>query len=126
MEISINNQKEFDFIKKLIDLIESKKGENIVVIDISNFLPIADYVIILTANSITHSKSLTKYILEFLNETEYKDILSHKNIDLNNPWILIDVKDIIIHIFLKETREFYSLEKLYFKGKVIYKTGEIR
>ncbi len=119
-------ENELEFIKKLIDFIESKKGENVIVIDIHEFLPIADYVIIVTANSITHSNSLTRYIMEFFLQSEYKDLLPQKNIELDNPWILIDAKDIIIHIFLAETREFYSLEKLYFKGKVVYKAGEIK
>ena len=124
--MEISTEKELDFIKKLIDFIESKKGENLIVIDISEIMLIASYVVIVTANSITHSNSLTKYILDFFIQSEYKDMLYQKNFTLDNPWILIDAKDIIVHIFLEETREFYSLEKLYFKGKTIYKSGGIK
>lgn len=126
MNITTNKKIDLDFVKKVIDFIESKKGENLVVIDIKEISVIADYIFIVTANSTTHSNSLAKYILDFFIESGYGDMLYNKNITLNNPWILIDAKDIIIHIFLHETREFYSLEKLYFKGKIIYKSGEIK
>ena len=115
-----------NIIKELIDLIEAKKGENLIIIDISEISTIADYIFVVTANSITHSNSLTRYILDFFTNSEYKDMLYQKNIELNNPWILIDATNIIIHIFLQETREFYSIEKLYFKGKIIYKAGGMK
>jgi len=115
---------DLDFIKKIIDFIESKKGENLVVIDISEVSVISDYVFIVTANSTTHSNSLAKYIVDFFLESGNANMLYNKNLTLDNPWILIDAKDIIINIFLQETREFYSLEKLYFKGKIIYSSSK--
>lgn len=126
MNIETFKKIDIDFVKKVIDFIESKKGENLVVIDIREISIIADYIFIVTANSTTHSNSLAKYIIDFFIESSYGDMLYNKNLTLNNPWLLIDAKDIVIHIFLQETREFYSLEKLYFKGKIIYKSGEIK
>ncbi|OHD07347.1 MAG: ribosome silencing factor [Spirochaetes bacterium GWD1_27_9] len=108
-------------IKDLVELIDSKKGEDIAVIDVKEILPVTNYVFVVTANSSVHAHSLAKYIISFFVENSLKNFLHNKSIDLNNPWILIDGGDIIVNVFLKETREFYNLEKLYFKGSDVYK-----
>lgn len=104
-------------LKDLIELINSKQGANLVVIDVVGLTTICDFIYVVTANSLVHSRSLSQYIIDFFNQNN----LLKKNItsDLNNPWVLIDGGNIIVNIFLKETREFYNLEKLYFNGKVI-------
>ena len=112
-------------IKDLVDLVDSKQGMNITVIDIRDISSFSDYIMIVTANSLVHSRSLAKYISDFLNENGMTGGLKNKNTDMNNPWVLIDGGEIIINLFLRETREFYNLEKLYFKGKVVYGTPVI-
>ena len=107
-------------MKELIDLIEDKKGINPVSIDVEDVASIAKYIIIVTANSSVHSKSLTNYILELFKDNNMR--LYNKNPDTQNPWILIDSGEIIVHIFQSEARKFYDLEKLYFKGKVVYRS----
>ncbi|MBP7554255.1 MAG: ribosome silencing factor [Spirochaetes bacterium] len=111
-----------DIIKNLINLLDSKKAEDIVAIDVKNSTTIADYVIVVTANSNVHAGSLGRYIIDFFLDSDYKDFIYKKNVEFNNPWILIDAKDVIVHIFQKQEREFYSIEKLYSKGTVIYKS----
>ena len=109
-------------VKQLIELLESKKAENIIAIDVTGLTSIADYIIVASANSNTHASSLGKYTVDFFLESDNKDFLYKKNVELNNPWILIDAKDIVVHIFMPPEREFYSIEKLYSKGKIIYKS----
>jgi ribosome-associated protein len=106
-------------LKDLFELIDSKQGINPILIDIRDISSISDYIMIVTANSLVHSGSLAKYVQDFLDIHDSNNSCK-KNIDLNNPWVLIDGGDIIINIFLKETREFYNLEKLYFNGKVVF------
>ena len=105
----------------LIELIDSKKGEDIIAIDVEEITSIAQYIVIVTANSLVHSNSLAKNILDFLDENGFHNLYKRKP-DLNNPWILIDTSDIVVNIFLPDLREFYSLEKLFFKGKIVYKS----
>ncbi|HNZ26837.1 MAG TPA: ribosome silencing factor [Spirochaetota bacterium] len=111
-----------DLIKNLIDLLDSKKAGDIVAIDVKEVTTIADYVIVVTANSNVHAGSLGRYTVEYFLDSDYKDFMYKKNVELNNPWILIDAKDVIVHIFQKQEREFYSIEKLYSKGTIIYKS----
>ena len=103
----------------LIELINSKKGEDILVIDVEEITVVAKYIVIITATSLVHSNSLGKYIINFFEENGF-DNLYKKRPDLNNPWVLIDASDIIVNIFLPETRDFYNLDRLYFKGKILY------
>jgi len=102
----------------LIGLIEDKKGENIVVIDVSQITTIANYIVIITATSMVHANSLSRYIIDFFSEHNKNGLYTKKE-EKDNPWILIDTSDIIVHIFQKETREYYNLEKIYFKGRMI-------
>ncbi|MBN2545594.1 MAG: ribosome silencing factor [Spirochaetes bacterium] len=104
-------------VDKIIKLLDEKKGIDIKVIDVEEIIAITSYIIIVTANSTVHAKSLANNILSFFKNSKLNSMINHRP-DLNNSWILIDAKDILINIFLKETRDFYSLDKLYFKGKV--------
>lgn len=109
-----------ELVDKLIKLIIEKKGEDITVIDVDETSGFAKYVFIVTVNSLTHSKSLGKYIVDFFIENDLKKFLYNKRIETSNPWVLIDGGSIVVHLFMPDTREYYSLEKLYFNGKLLY------
>jgi ribosome-associated protein len=106
-------------VKELIELINSKQGIDTTVIDVTEITSIADYILITTANSSVHIKSLGNYIVDFFKEKNMNKFLSNRNINLDNTWVLIDGGEIIVNLFLKDARDFYSLEKLYYKGKII-------
>lgn len=110
---------QIDLINNLAQLIREKQGEHLTVIDISEITATTHYSVILTVNSKVHAESITKSLIDYLMANGYKEYLMSKNISTNNPWILIDASDIIVHIFEKETRDFYNLEKLYTRGKII-------
>ena len=107
-------------VDDLVAVLTEKKGENITAIDITDQNSIADYIIIVTANSTPHAAGLVKSVVDYFMDNNHKDFLFKRNVETNNPWILVDAKDIIIHIFMAEEREFYNLEKIYTKGKRIY------
>lgn len=110
---------QIDLINGLAQLIREKQGEHLTVIDISEITTATHYSVILTVNSKVHAESITKSLIDYLMANGYKEYLLSKNIPTNNPWILIDASDIIVHIFEKEARDFYNLEKLYTRGKII-------
>jgi ribosome-associated protein len=100
-----------ELLKKIVSLLEEKKGEDIVVLDVSKHTNIADYFVIVTANSAVHARALTDYLIESLSKEE---IYPHHVEGLENAyWVLIDFTDIIVHIFQKEWRDYYDLEWLY-------------
>lgn len=97
-----------DIILKTLD---SKKAEDIKVIDIEKRSSVADYFVIATGNSINQNKALSDYIIDDLAKEGY-DIISVEGLREGN-WILLDCGDIIVHIFTQNQREFYDIEDLW-------------
>ncbi len=91
-------------------LVEQKASE-IKVIDISKISQMTDMVIILTANSARHAKALADRISEEVKKHNYEFL--HTEGYESAQWILVDLNDVVIHIFQEEARELYNLEALW-------------
>ena len=101
-------------------LINDHKGEDTVVLDISGVSTIADYFIISTARSAAHMAGLLREVTLFLKERGIHPLHGHKGRP-ETGWLLLDCGDFVIHLMEKEQREFYDLERLWFKaGQVPY------
>lgn len=100
-----------DRAKEVAQLIDNKKGDDVRVLHIGTLTSIGDYFVVATGNSTTQVKALADAVDEKLSAQG----LEPKRIEgyTSASWILMDYNDVIIHIFLKETREFYSLERLW-------------
>lgn len=95
----------------VFDVLDAKKGQGIKVLRVNDQTVITDYFVICTGNSSTQVKSLA-------GEVEYKlglrDVQpTHFEGRDNNGWIVLDYDTVIVHIFSRENRDFYQLEKLY-------------
>lgn len=88
-----------------------KKGIDIKVLNLAKLTPIADYFIIVSGNSTTQVMAIADEVEEKMAEAGF--YLSGKEGYRSGRWILLDFKDIVVHIFHKEDREFYNLEKLW-------------
>lgn len=102
-------------LELIIRSLDSKRGEDIQAIKITDLTILADYFVIVNGNSNTHTRTLA-------DEVEFQ--LTQKGIDPNrresdtgNTWIILDYGDIIVHVFYKETRSFYQLENLWADGE---------
>ena len=106
-----------EVVKKAVSALEDKKAEDITVIDIGGVSSIADYFII--ANG-SNANQLTA-MQDAVDEAFYKAGFQAKQIEgnRNSTWILIDYNDVIVHLFSKEDRLFYDLERIWKDGKVI-------
>lgn len=104
-------------LKAIISAIEDKKGEDIKVIDISNVSVIADYFVIANGNNINQNQ----IIADEIEERMHKEGFSLKQVEGYDSanWILMDFNDVIIHIFNKENRLFYDLERIWADGKTV-------
>lgn len=100
-----------DLAKKIVKILDSKKGADIVGIDIHSLTTIGDYFILVTGTSSPHVKALA----EEVEDTLAKEGLEPRRIEgaQSATWILMDYQDVILHIFTKETREFYGMERLW-------------
>jgi len=102
-----------------VEALEDKKGIDITVIDISSVSVMADYFIIASGNSSNQVQALVDNVDEELGKAgvSVKQVEGYRNAN----WILMDYNDIIVHVFDKENRLFYDLERIWKDGKVIYK-----
>ena len=92
-------------------VLDSKKGRDIKVLHVEDKTVIAEYFVVCTGNSSTQIKALA-------GEVEYR--IDQRGIQPygvegrdNNTWLLLDYSNVIVHIFSREAREFYNLDKLY-------------
>ena len=95
----------------IADVLDSKKGHDIKVLYVEDKTVITEYFVLCTGNSSTQVKAL-------LGEVEYK--MEQRGVTPygvegrdNNSWMILDYSNVIVHVFSREAREFYNLEKLY-------------
>lgn len=107
-----------EIVTQVAEMLKDNRARDVVVLDLNGLTTITDFFIICTANSTIQTKALLRQIEEFM---RYRNIKPYnKNISTESPWVLIDYNYFVIHIFLKEGREFYQLEKLWIDAKVMY------
>jgi len=100
---------------------DEKQGENILVLDVRKITPVADYHVIATGNSTPHMRALVEAVEEELEKSGSR--AHHIEGTTDSPWILLDLVDVIVHVFKKEARKYYDLEHLWGDaGKPSWKT----
>jgi ribosome-associated protein len=88
-----------------------KKAERVVALDVSELTSIADVFVIATGNSDRHTRSIADGIVEAA-KARGQCVLGVEGYD-DGRWLLIDLGDVIVHVFLPEVREAYDLERLW-------------
>ena len=94
-----------------------KKGEDIKIIDITGISVLADYFIIANGNSDSQVNALVDNVEEELHKAGYP--LKQREGQASGSWVLLDFGDIIVHVFDRENRLFYDLERIWKDGKDI-------
>jgi ribosome-associated protein len=99
--------------------LEEKKGEDIQVIEIKEISILADYFIIANGTNASQVDALVDNVKETLSKHGYEP----QRIEgvRSASWILMDYGDIVVHVFSKEDRLFYNLERIWRDGKTIPK-----
>ena len=100
-----------EIAEAIAEVLDSKKARDIKVIHVEDKTVIAEYFVICTGNSSTQVKALAGEV-EFRMEQRGLNPYSVEGRD-NNSWVLVDYSNVIVHIFSREAREFYNLDKLY-------------
>ncbi len=105
----------------IVKILDSKKAEGIQVIKISDLTIIADYFIIANGMSTTQTRALADEV-EFKMKQHGAEPLRIEG-ERGASWIIIDYGDVVVHVFYKETREHYNLERLWADGEHIDVSG---
>jgi ribosome-associated protein len=98
-------------VKIAYKALDDKFGEDIVVLDISGVSVMADYFIIATGKNPSQIKAMTDETMSQLHKAGIK--ARHTEGQDTAQWVLLDFDDVIIHIFDEDSREFYSLERVW-------------
>lgn len=104
-------------LKTIVDALENKKAEELQLIDIREVSTIADYFVITNGTNMNQIQALADNVEEKLaiNGIHPRSVEGYNTAN----WILMDYNDILVHIFDKESRGFYDLERMWRDGKVI-------
>ena len=110
-------EKNHELLEVIYKALDDKKAENTKVIDISRISVMTDYFVITNGNNQPHVDALVDAAEEALLNAGVKDVKVEGG--RNNGWTLIDAGNMIIHIFTKENRDFYDLERIWSDGKPV-------
>jgi ribosome-associated protein len=113
----VGMEREKEMVRLAIQSLEDKKGEDIRIIDIREVSVLADYFIIASGSNANQVQAMTDNVEEVLGKAGYepRQIEGYRSAN----WILMDYGDIIVHVFCREDRLFYDLERIWRDGKVV-------
>ena len=100
-----------DLANLILDVLDEHSAQDIIEIDIRGKSSISDYMIVTSGRSNRHVGALSDYLIKSLKN------IGKKNIGIEGlkscDWVLIDVGDVIVHLFRPEVRAFYNIEKIW-------------
>ena len=107
-----------EMTKKIVAALDDKKAEDVRIIDISDVSIMADYFIIANGNSRNQVQAMIDNVEEKLAK---EDGITPRQTEgyRNANWVLMDYGDVIVHVFDKENRLFYDLERIWKDGKSV-------
>jgi ribosome-associated protein len=100
-----------ELVDSIVELIHSKKGYDVTLLDLRKLSAMSDYFIICTADANTQVKAIADEIDKKLRKNGIKCFNKEGYNSLN--WVLLDYFDVVVHIFKNDSRKFYNLEKLW-------------
>ena len=104
-------------VKLAVEALEEKKGEDVKIIDIEGVSVIADYFVLASASNANQTQALVDNVEEKLFKAGYE--CHQKEGSMSSTWVLMDYGDVIVHVFSKEDRLFYDLERIWRDGKIV-------
>ena len=104
-------------VKIAYQALDEKKGEDIKIINLEGISVLADYFIIANGTNSSQVQALVDNVEEELHKAGYS--LKQREGYSNGNWVLLDFGDVIVHIFDRENRLFYDLERIWRDGKEI-------
>jgi ribosome-associated protein len=102
--------------RRVAEMMISKKAKDVVMLDIRGLTDIADFFVVSSADSDTHLKAIADAVIDGMLEYEIKPWRTEGW--QGRQWIIIDFVEVVAHVFYKETRDFYKIERLWGDAKV--------
>ena len=99
----------------VVSFLEDKKAEKILLLDIHSIASFTDYFVICNGTSDRMLYALASSLREYA-KAEWKEVLEIEG-DAREGWVVVDLGDVVVHLFSEEMRDYYKLEQLWEKGK---------
>ena len=102
--------------RRISELMLEKKALDIIIIDVHKITTLTDFFVICTSESEPQTRAITDHIYEQMKEDGMRawHIEGYENLD----WVLLDYVNIVVHVFSRESRDYYDLERLWADGKI--------
>lgn len=98
-------------VNRIVKILDNKKAKDIVVLDVRGLTTLTDYFVLATGGSARQVQALSDHVEEELGKAEQFPV--NKEGYHTGDWVLIGYDEAIVHIFQKETRDFYQLERIW-------------
>lgn len=115
---TVHGAEAIELARLIVDLIEDRKGEDIVLMDLRKVSIIADYFVIGSANSDRQINAITEHIREKVKEQRSVRPLRIEGRG-ENGWVLMDYGEVIVHLFSPQMRSYYDLEGLWHEASIL-------
>lgn len=102
-------------LEAILEWLQEKKADNIRIYDVEKTSGYTDVIVVCEGAADLHNKAIASHLIDMAKEYSLH-VISKEGIDFGH-WILIDVGDVIVHIFLSETREYYKIDELFERVK---------
>lgn len=106
-----------DIARQIVSILEEKKGEDIVLIDIHEMTTLADYFVICSGGSDRTVRALVDAVQETLREKQ--NLRGRVEGQPEDGWMLVDYDVVVLHVFSPDQRAYYRLEELWREGRVL-------
>ncbi len=107
-----------ELLKVALKALDDKKAVDLEVIKVRDITVLTDYFVICTGSSTTHVKTLADEVDVKVKEALGEDPAHREGYD-GGRWILLDYGEVLVHVFSRDCREFYKLERLWADGETI-------
>jgi ribosome-associated protein len=111
----VPRSKSYNEARRIIDCLLDKKAQDVRLMDMRKATDMADYFVVCHGDSDTHVKAITESVLDGMQARGLRPWHSEGATHLR--WVLVDYVDVVVHVFRKEERDFYALEKLWGDAK---------
>lgn len=99
---------------KIAEILDAKRGEDIVVLDVNHLTSITDYFVIASARNVLQVKAMAEEVEEKMLESGIE--VRRRDGHGDARWIVLDYASVIVHIFHVEERQYYNIERLWMDG----------
>lgn len=104
--------------RTIVDLLEAKKGEDILLLDLIGVCGFTDYFVLCTGSSERTLQALADEVMEKVKK-DHRIADSHREGGATDGWILLDYGSVVVHLFSTELRRYYRLEELWRAGQIL-------